>query len=230
MKSREQPTRFKDRVAAGQQLGRSLADLREEDPLVLALPRGGVPVAAQVASALHAPLDILLVRKLGLPSHPEVAFGAIGEDGVRILNEDVVQRFGLSEREILHVENREREELARRLVKYRGGRPPLSLEGRTVIIVDDGLATGATARVAVRIARRRGARHVIVAVPVASLGALRDIASQSEQTISLLVPQSFRAVGEWYEDFDQTTDEEVTTLLDAAAASSNDTSHLISPI
>jgi len=229
MKPRE-PTRFKDRVAAGQQLGRSLADLREEDPLVLALPRGGVPVAAQVASALHAPLDILLVRKLGLPSHPEVAFGAIGEDGVRILNEDVVQRFGLSEREILHVENREREELARRLVKYRGGRPPLSLEGRTVIIVDDGLATGATARVAVRIARRRGARHVIVAVPVASLGALRDIASQSEQTISLLVPQSFRAVGEWYEDFDQTTDEEVTTLLDAAAASSNDTSRLISPI
>jgi predicted phosphoribosyltransferase len=229
MKPRE-PTRFKDRVAAGQQLGHSLADLREEDPLVLALPRGGVPVAAQVASALHAPLDILLVRKLGLPSHPEVAFGAIGEDGVRILNEDVVQRFGLSEREILHVENREREELARRLVKYRGGRPPLSLEGRTVIIVDDGLATGATARVAVRIARRRGARHVIVAVPVASLGALRDIASQSEQTISLLVPQSFRAVGEWYEDFDQTTDEEVTTLLDAAAASSNDTSRLISPI
>jgi predicted phosphoribosyltransferase len=229
MKPRE-PTRFKDRVAAGQQLGHSLADLREEDPLVLALPRGGVPVAAQVASALHAPLDILLVRKLGLPSHPEVAFGAIGEDGVRILNEDVVQRFGLSEREILHVENREREELASRLVKYRGGRPPLSLEGRTVIIVDDGLATGATARVAVRIARRRGARHVIVAVPVASLGALRDIASQSEQTISLLVPQSFRAVGEWYEDFDQTTDEEVTTLLDAAAASSNDTSRLISPI
>lgn len=187
--------------------------MRFEQPLVLGLPRGGVPVAAEVARLLGAPLDVLLVRKLGVPFQPEVAFGAIGEDGVRVLNTQLVSRLSLTSGQIAEVETRERTELLRRVGRYRGDRPPLALAGRTVIIVDDGLATGATARAAVEVARARGAERIVVAVPVAPPDTVADLAAAASQVVCLLSPGLFRGVGEWYDDFGQTTDEEVTSLL-----------------
>lgn len=182
------------------------------DPIVLGLPRGGVPVAAQVARALGAPLDVLLVRKLGVPSREEFAFGAIGEDGARVLDDSLVRQLGLDADDVERVERRERTELERRRARYRAGRAPRALEGRTAVIVDDGLATGATARVAVEVARARGARRIIVAVPVAPRDAVADLARLVD-VVCLLTPGTFQAVGEWYDAFDQTSDDEVTTLL-----------------
>lgn len=207
-------TRFVDRADAGQKLGVALRSFASENPLVLGLARGGVPVAAQVARALDAPLDVLLVRKLGVPGQRELAFGAIGEDGAKVLSEQLIRQLALSDSEMAAVEERERVELERRLARYRAGRAPASLVGRTVIIVDDGLATGATARVAVGVARARGARRIIVAVPVASYEAREAITRIADVVTCLSTPEQFRAVGQWYEDFDQTTDEEVTRLLD----------------
>jgi putative phosphoribosyl transferase len=207
------PTTFQDRSEAGQLLGERLGYLTSERPVVLGLPRGGVPVAFEVARALACPLDVLVVRKLGVPFHPEFAFGAIGEDDAQVLNTQLVRQLGLSKDTIAEVVRHERAELIRRVELYRGDRPALALIGRTVVIVDDGLATGATARVAVEVARARGAKIIIVAVPVSPREAVAELRTLADEVISLLVPTQFQAVGEWYEDFNQTTDEEVTSLL-----------------
>jgi len=207
------PRKFRDRSEAGRLLGERVKYLKSEQPIVLALARGGVPVAFEVAQALHGPLDVLVVRKLGVPFHPEVAFGAIGEDDTQVLNTKLVQRLGISREGITAVARRERAELLRRVALYRGNRAPLELVGRTVMIVDDGLATGATARVAVEVARARGAKRIIIAVPVSAPEAAAELGRLADEVISLQVPTQFQAVGEWYEDFNQTTDDEVTSLL-----------------
>jgi putative phosphoribosyl transferase len=206
-------TKFQNRSQAGQLLGERLAYLTSERPVVLGLPRGGVPVAFEVAQALASPLDVLVVRKLGVPFHHEFAFGAIGEDDARVLNTQFVQQLGLSKDAIAEVVRHERAELIRRVELYRGDRAALDLIGRTVVIVDDGLATGATARVAVEVARARGAKRIIVAVPVSPREAVAELRTLADEVISLRVPDQFEAVGEWYEDFSQTSDDEVTSLL-----------------
>jgi putative phosphoribosyl transferase len=205
---------FADRRDAGRQLARLLAPLKSEHPVVLALPRGGVPVGAEVAKALDAPLDVIVVRKLGLPFQPELGFGAIGEGGVSLVDPGLIRTVGLTRRDVERVESKERRELDRRVERYRNGRPPLAIEGRAVIIVDDGLATGATARTAVLIARAHGARRIVVAVPVASVQATEDLKAEADDVLSLLTPARFMAVGLWYRDFGQTTDDEVAALLD----------------
>lgn len=207
-------TTFVDRVDAGKRLGEELRSFAPRRPVVLGLARGGMPVAAEVARILDAPLDVLLVRKLGVPHQPELAFGALGEGGAKVLNRQLIRHLALTQREMAAVEEREDVELARRLLLYRAGRDALSLEGRTAIIVDDGLATGATARVAIEVVRSRGARAIVVAVPVASTEARELIARVADVVICLKTPAEFRAVGEWYENFDQTSDDEVTRLLD----------------
>jgi putative phosphoribosyl transferase len=212
-------SRFRNRREAGRILGERLAALRAEQPVVVGLPRGGVPVAAEVARALDAPLDVLLVRKLGLPFQPELGFGAIGEGDVRVLDADIVRQTGITGAEIVAVEARERAELFRRIRRYRGDRAPVSLAARTVVIVDDGLATGSTARAAVKVARARGASRVVVAIPVAAPETAARLAAQADEVVSLITPARFLAVGEWYDDFEQTTDDEVASLLQAGARS-----------
>ncbi|HUY42679.1 MAG TPA: phosphoribosyltransferase [Acidimicrobiales bacterium] len=209
------PVAFHDRHDAGQKLGQRLIQFGEERPIVLGLARGGIPVAAEVARALDAPLDALIVRKLGVPGHPEFAFGAIGEENARTINDDVVTSLRLSKAAIDTVERREYEELLRRVTRYRNGRDALNLEGRNVIIVDDGLATGASARVGVEVARARGARRVLVAVPVGSTQAVEELLQVADDVIALFIPPRFQAVGQWYETFDQTSDAEVVRLLNA---------------
>jgi len=205
---------FADRRDAGRDLAVRLAEMSIDDPVVLGLARGGVPVAAEVARALGAPLDVLLVRKLGVPFHSELAFGAIGEDGVRVIHADTVRRLLLDHAVVAEVEAREHAELERRVARFRAIRPAIVLTGRTAVVVDDGLATGATARAGVEVVRRRGARRVIVAVPVAAAEAVADL-SRVAEVVTLLTPPGFRAVGEFYDDFDQTSDDEVASLLDA---------------
>ncbi|EWT02069.1 protein-L-isoaspartate O-methyltransferase [Intrasporangium oryzae NRRL B-24470] len=207
---------FDDRVDAGRQLGRQLRHLHDSDPVVVGLPRGGVPVAFEVAEALHAPLDVLVVRKLGVPFHPEMAMGAIGEGGARVVDTDLVTRLGLGLQDVAAVEEKERAVLARRLALLRAGRPAIPLEDRTVVIVDDGLATGATARVACRIARNRGAARVVLAVPVGAPDRLREL-PEADEVVAVTAPRRFRAVGEHYRHFGPTTDDEVVHLLDEAA-------------
>lgn len=207
---------FRDRVEAGRKLGLALAGLRGKDAVVLGLPRGGVPVAAEVAKALDAPLDVIVVRKLGVPFQPEVAMGAIGEGGARVLDRRVVSVARVTEDDLRTVEARERALLESRLERYRQGRPPKDLSGRTAIIVDDGIATGSTARVACKVARQLGAARVILAVPVAPERAM-DSLPEADQVLSLISPRNFQAVGYYYRDFSPTADEEVVHLLDAAA-------------
>ncbi len=204
---------FRDRHEAGRLLGERLAELRSERPVVLALPRGGVPVAAEVARALDAPLDVIVVRKLGVPFQPEVGFGAIGEGGVRLFDADLIRRARITEREVAEVEARERAELERRVRLYRGDHPPLPVAGRTVVIVDDGLATGGSARAAVQVVRAQGASRIVLAVPVAPPETVRQLQDEADQVVSLLTPPRFVAVGLWYDDFEQTSDEEVAALL-----------------
>ena len=207
---------FRDRVEAGRKLGRALAGLRGKDVVVLGLPRGGVPVAAEVANALDAPLDVIVVRKLGVPFQPEVAMGAIGEGGARVLDRRVVSLARVTDDDLRTVEARERALLESRLERYRRGRDPKDLRGRTAVIVDDGIATGSTARVACKVARQLGAARVVLAVPVAPERAM-DSLPEADQVLSLLSPRDFEAVGCYYRDFSPTTDEEVVHLLDAAA-------------
>ncbi len=183
--------------------------------LILALPRGGVPVASEVAKVLGAPLDVLLVRKLGLPHHPEYAMGAIASGGVRIFNPDATY-LRLDACEVEAVVLREQQELERRELLYRGLRPPPSLLGRTVILVDDGLATGSTMRAAVLAAQQQGAAHVVAAVPVGSPDAAESLRSEVDEVVCIITPVPFRAVGLWYDDFDQVSDDEVCSLLAAA--------------
>ena len=208
--------RFTDRSDAGRRLAQRLAYVRGEDVVVLGLPRGGVPVALEVAEALRAPLDVIVVRKLGIPFQPELAMGAIGEDGVRVVNEEVVTATGVSLEEMILVERRERTELERRARRFRGDRARIALEGRTVIIVDDGIATGSTARAACRVARAQGAQCIILAVPVAPPGWTKRIHGDADECVALETPEPFFAVGQFYADFSPTTDEEVSACLERA--------------
>ncbi len=212
-------SKFEDRVDAGRQLGRRLSKLRGEDVVVLGLPRGGVPVAFEVAAALDAPLDVIVVRKLGLPYQPELAMGAIGEGGARVLDNRVLSRARVDESELEAVEDHERAVLENRVARFRRGRNRLDLTGRTALIVDDGIATGSTARVACRIARQQGAARVILAVPVAPAETLADLADMGEpdEVVCLSTPPQFTAVGYHYRDFSPTEDDEVVQLLDRAA-------------
>ena len=217
--------RFHDRHDAGRRLGErlaSLASLADEAPVVLGLTRGGVPVAYEVARVLEAPLDFVVVRKLGVPWHRELAFGALGEDGARFVNSALVARLGLEPKAISDVAARESDELNRRVAAYRRVRSEVDVTGRTVVVVDDGLATGASAKVACDVARARGARRVLVAVPVASRDACEELASYADEVVCLLVPSDFSAVGEFYEDFEQTDDREVSDLLVADAHHGDD--------
>jgi uncharacterized protein (TIGR00369 family) len=210
--------RFRDRSDAGRRLASRLQFLRGEDVVVLGLPRGGVPVAAAVARALGAPLDVILVRKLGVPAQPELGLGAIGESGARVINSEVVRYAHVSEEQIAQVEAKERAELQRRAQRFRGDAPHVPLAGRTAIIVDDGIATGSTARAACQVARALGAAAVVLAVPVAPPSADRTLRGDADEVICLEMPDRFLAIGEWYEDFAQTSDEEVVALLRAAQA------------
>ncbi|MFM8303241.1 MAG: phosphoribosyltransferase family protein, partial [Actinomycetota bacterium] len=209
---------FRDRRDAGRRLAAALAFLRDDEPVVVGLPRGGVPVAAEVADALDAPLDVIVVRKLGVPFQPELGMGAIGEDGVRVLNDDVVRMARVSPEEIAEVEQRERAELERRARRFRGDRGAVPLTGRTVILVDDGIATGGTARAAIEVARAHGASRVVLAVPVAPPETVTAMAAIADDVVCLETPAAFSAVGQWYQDFTQTPDAEVVRLLDANAA------------
>jgi predicted phosphoribosyltransferase len=206
---------FKDRTHAGRVLAEKLKHYRDNpDVVVLALPRGGVPVAFEVAQALHAPLDVFIVRKLGVPGHEEYAMGAIATGGVRVLNPDVAGMIPSSA--IDAVAAREQQELERRERLYRGDRPPLQIEGRIVILVDDGLATGSTMRAAVAAIRKKNPKRIVVAVPVAAPETCDEFRAEVDEVICASTPEPFRAVGLWYENFDQTSDEEVHALLDAA--------------
>ena len=208
---------FHDRRDAGRLLAAELGDYRDRDDLlVLGLPRGGVPVAYEVARALQAPLDVFVVRKLGAPGHEELAMGAIASGGARVLNRRVVEAYRLSEQDVQRVADREGVELARREQAYRGERPPLPIEGRTVILVDDGLATGATMRAAVVALREHGAERVVAAVPVSSADTCAQLADLVDEIVCARTPEPFVAVGVWYEDFSATSDDEVRQLLKEA--------------
>jgi len=215
---------FTDRNDAGRQLAQALRPHYAEarDVLVLALPRGGVPVAVPVAQALHAELDLLLVRKLGLPNQPEFAMGAIGSGGVCVLHPGVPGLMGVTRREVDAVTLAEQAELARRERRYRGDRPPARLQGRCVILVDDGAATGATMLAAVEVARRQDPARLVVALPVASREAFDALAMAADEVACLVTPARFRAVGQWYRSFEQAGDEEVQSLLAQAWAHSRD--------
>ncbi|MFE7551523.1 alpha/beta family hydrolase [Streptomyces gardneri] len=204
---------FSDRTDAGRQLAARLDHLKGQDVVVLGLPRGGVPVAAVVADALDAPLDICLVRKLGVPHQPELAMGALGEGGVRVLNDRVLRETGVGERDLAAVEEREHVELEQRTRRYRGSRPPVPLDGRTVVVVDDGLATGATALAACRVVRAKGAARIVLAVPVAPRGWTARLGGEADETVSVSEPDFFYAIGQFYRDFSQTPDEEVLDCL-----------------
>ncbi len=207
---------FVNRRDAGERLGAALVGRHRDHVIVLGLPRGGVPVADRVAASLEAPLDVLVVRKLGVPAQPELAMGAIGEGGVRVANDEVVKLAGVSDDDVARVEARERVELDRRARTFRAGRAPLDLVGATVIIVDDGIATGSTARAACRVARARGARRVVLAVPVAPEGWQVAIGGDADEYLALETPRSFYAVGQAYDDFRQTSDDEVVEVLRGA--------------
>ncbi|MFE7271390.1 phosphoribosyltransferase family protein [Streptomyces sp. NPDC057623] len=209
--------RYDDRGAAGRLLAEGLAELRGRDVVVLGLPRGGVPVAAEVARWLDAPLDVLVVRKLGVPRQPEWGFGAIGEHGVRVLNRDVIAEAGLDTAERDSVEAAERAELERRVRSYRQGRPALPVAGRTALVVDDGLATGATAEVACRVVRGQGAARVVLAVPVGPAHTVARLRGVADDVVCPRTPQVLGSVGAWYRNFAQTSDAEVTSLLAVAA-------------
>jgi putative phosphoribosyl transferase len=209
---------FADRVDAGRLLAKSLAGYEgRSDVIVLGLPRGGVVVAFEVAKALDAPLDVFVVRKLGVPGQEELAFGAIASGGVRVLNPDVVQAIGLDQAEIEAITVREQVELERRERAYRGDSPALEMAGKTVILVDDGLATGASMRTAIRALEAHHPGWITMAVPTAPLSTCRDLEREVDEAVCLMTPEPFFGVGQWYVDFSQTSDDEVIALLRAAA-------------
>jgi putative phosphoribosyl transferase len=207
--------RFRDRIEAGQLLGRELAArfVNASDAIVLALPRGGVPVGYEVAKAVGAPLDVFIVRKLGVPDHEELAMGAIASGGVRVLNHEVIDYARVTPQQLDAVTSREERELSRREAEYRGNRAPLDVRGRTVIVVDDGLATGSTMRAAVEALRAMEPKRVIVAVPVGAAQTCEEFREIADEIVCLRTPEPFEAVGLWYDDFTQTTDAEVHALL-----------------
>jgi putative phosphoribosyl transferase len=204
---------FSDRADAGRRLAGELGFLRGSGAVVLGLPRGGVPVAFQVAAELGAPLDVIVVRKLGLPAQPELAMGAIGEGGVRILNEAVVQRARVTAAELAAAEEAERRELDRQARTFRPERPRAGIAGRTAVLVDDGIATGSTARAACLVARAQGAARVIMAAPVGSPGSAAALRASCDEVRCLWTPASFSSVGEWYRDFAPVPDAAVAALL-----------------
>ncbi len=207
--------RFRDRTEAGQLLAAQLRAYEgRPDVLVLGLPRGGVPVAYEVAKALHAPLDVLIVRKLGVPGQEELAMGAIASSGVRVLNNDVVQLLGVPDDVIEMVAGREQQELERRERLYRGDRSIYEIRGRTIILIDDGIATGATMHAAVAVLRQQQPARIIIAVPVAASSTCEEFATEVEEFVCIRRPEAFYAVGFWYENFSPTTDEEVRSLLE----------------
>lgn len=208
---------FKDRRDAGKQLAQELsAHTGRSDVIVLGLPRGGVPVAYEVARALNAPLDIFIVRKLGLPGHEELAIGAIASGGIRVLNHDIVQGLKIPQTMIDTVTRQELQELERRERAYRGDRPPPEVRGRTVILIDDGLATGASMRAAVAALRAQNPARIVVAVPTAAPETCEALRPEVDEIVCATTPEPFYGVGRWYEDFSQTTDEEVRALLEEA--------------
>ena len=206
---------FTDRRDAGRRLAARVESLRGPDTVVLGLPRGGVPVAAEVAEALQAPLDVVVVRKLGVPYQPELALGAIGEDGVRVVDAEILRRSGVTEQQLAAVEEWEQQILRARVLALRGDRPPRTLLGRTAVVVDDGIATGSTARAACRLVRLRGAARVVLAAPVAPAGAAERLTGPdaADQAVFLETPRRLTAVGRWYRDFAQVDDSEVAALL-----------------
>jgi putative phosphoribosyl transferase len=209
---------FRDRVDAGRQLAAKLRYLAGQPVVVLGLPRGGVPVAAEVATALGAPLDVIVVRKLGVPFQPELGMGAVGEDGVLVIDPEIVDAAGVSEVELAAIEERERAEVARRALRYRGARPRLPLAGRVAVIIDDGIATGSTARAACQVARALGAARVVLAVPVAPPGWQDRIGRDADELVAVATPVFFYAIGQFYADFSQTSETEVAACLEHAAA------------
>jgi putative phosphoribosyl transferase len=220
-RSRLARRRYRDRHAAGRELARELAGLADQDPLVVALPRGGVPVGYEVARALDAPLDIGLVRKLGAPGQPELGIGALGEGGTAVLDQEIVRRLGITREELGAIVARERAELERRREAYRPQHPQIDVDGRVVLLVDDGLATGVTAAAAARVLRARGARAVILAVPVCPSGVAEQLRSEFDGFVCLSSPRPFLGVGSAYDDFSQTPDREVLELLARARRESN---------
>ncbi|MDX6243444.1 MAG: putative phosphoribosyl transferase [Frankiales bacterium] len=208
---------FADRLDAGRRLGQGLQGRGVDPAVVLALPRGGVPVGAEVARVLGVPLDVILVRKLGVPAQPELAFGAIGEDDVQVLDPEIVRRARVTGAQQASVQERERAELLRRVHRYRAVRSPERIDGREVLVVDDGVATGSTARAACLVARARGARTVLLAIPVAAAASVAALRDAADEVFALELPVRFGSVGQWYEDFRPTTDEEVDLLLGLAA-------------
>jgi putative phosphoribosyl transferase len=212
---------YHDRTDAGRRLAEELGRYRgRHDVVVLGLPRGGVPVAYEVAKALGAPLDVFLVRKLGVPGHEELAVGALASGGYRFVNEEVVQLFGVAPAEVEDIAAREQAELLRQEREYRGGRPFPDVAGKIVILVDDGLATGASMRAAVAALRATNAAQVVVAVPVAAPEVCDAVAESTDDTVCALTPPDFMAVGSWYEDFAETTDEDVKEILRRRASAS----------
>ncbi|MEA5507150.1 phosphoribosyltransferase [Halotia wernerae UHCC 0503] len=206
-------TRFRNRTEAGQMLARHLAAYANQDVLVLGLPRGGVPVAFEVAKALNAQLDIYLVRKLGVPGRKELAMGAIASGGVRVLNHEIVNWLGIDRKTIDQVATQELQELQRRDCAYRGDRPQPKIKNRTVILIDDGIATASTMRAAIAALREQQPRHIVVAIPVAPPSTCEQLRTEVDEVICLTTPESMYAIGLWYEDFSQTTDAEVRDLL-----------------
>ena len=216
---------FANRAEAGQLLAQKLINYRgRDDVIVLGLPRGGVPVAYEVARALSVPLDVFVVRKLGVPGFEELAVGAIASGGVRVVNEDVARALPNAEQILEAVTARERQEVERREHSYRDGRPPPELSGKTVILIDDGLATGATMRAAVKALRQREVARIVVAAPVGAPETCRELAHDANEIVCATAPEYFQAVGQYYDDFAQTTDEEVRDLLSRAASATSEPS------
>ncbi|MCQ4084993.1 phosphoribosyltransferase [Streptomyces sp. RB6PN25] len=209
---------FGDRLDAGRRLAERLEHLRGQHVVVLGLPRGGIPVAAQIAERLGAPLDVIVVRKLGVPYQPELGMGAIGEGGVRVINDSVVRMARVTPEQLAEVEQAERTELERRARRYRGDRPRVGVEGRTVVVVDDGIATGSTARAACRVVRDMGAARVVLAVPVAPRGWTDLLGDVADEFVCVDTPDDFFGIGQFYADFAQTTDEEVIACIERSAA------------
>jgi predicted phosphoribosyltransferase len=210
-------TLFKDRLEAGRQLAERLKqEVQAPDIIVLALPRGGVPVGYEVARGLRASLDVFLVRKLGLPWHPELAMGAIASGGTTVMNEGVVHSMGVAQEDIDAVIQQEQAELERRERLYRGDRPPPQVTGRTVILVDDGLATGSSMRAALKALRQSNPARLLAAVPVGPADVCRQLANEADEAICLSTPSHFEAVGKWYRNFEQTSDDEVRSYLGQA--------------
>ena len=208
---------FADRDAAGAALADVLADHPElvvGEPVVVALPRGGVPVAAPVARELHAPLDVIIVRKLGVPGRSELAMGAIGEGGVRVLEPQVLSTWHITDAQLSAVDAHEEQELARRAARLRAGRARIPLEGRPVVVVDDGVATGSTARAAIQVARAEGASSVVLAAPVAPPSTVAELSQVADAVVCVVTPSPFAAIGQWYRDFSPTTDADVVRILD----------------